>query len=208
MRRGAVTALVAASALSCLSRPALVTQLFTIDPPPERAAAPAGRGRAVAVRRVSVAAPFDGRELVYRTGAYRLERDPYAILAAPPAALLAEAIRRHLSQAGFVHEAGAASEAQGNDLLMDVDVRELSGDFVHPEQPAGVIVVAFEISPAGAPAPLFRKAYARRMVLRHRTADAVVTAWNQGLAEMLLELERDLDAALSRRPPPAPPPGQ
>ena len=112
MRRGAVTALVAAAAVSCLSRPALVPQLFTIDPPPERAAAPAGRGRRVAVRKVSVAAPFDGRELVHRTGAYRLERDPYAILAAPPAALLAEAIREHLGQAGFAGEAGEARGAR------------------------------------------------------------------------------------------------
>ncbi len=43
VQRGAVTALVAAAAVSCLSRPALVPQLFTIEPPPERAAAPAGR---------------------------------------------------------------------------------------------------------------------------------------------------------------------
>ena len=43
-------------------------QLFTLDPPMERAASPSRRGRAVVVRRVTVAAPFEGRELVYRTG--------------------------------------------------------------------------------------------------------------------------------------------
>jgi hypothetical protein len=38
----------------------------------------------------------------------------------------------------------------------------------------------------------------RRSVLPHRTADAVVTAWNEALADLLSELERDLDAALTR----------
>jgi len=201
LRPGAVTALVAAGALSCLSRPALVPQLFTLESPPERAGSPAGRGRAVAVRRVTVAAPFEGRELVYRTGAYRLERDPYASLVAAPAALLADAVRAHLRQAGFVREAADSSEAPAPALPMDVDLRELSGDFVHPEQPAAVIVVAFEVSSAGGASPLFRKVYARRTILSHRTADAVVTAWNAELADVLAELERDLDAALRRSAP-------
>ena len=202
MRPGAVTALVAAGALSCLSRPALVPQLFTLDPPMERATSPSGRGRAVVVRRVIVAAPFEGRELVYRTGAYRLERDPYATLVATPAALLTDAVRDHLGQAGFVREVADPSEAPP--LPMDVDLRELSGDFIHPEQPAAVIIVAFEVSPAGAVSPIFRKVYARRSVLSHRTADAVVTAWNAELADVLDELERDLDAALPRSAPPGP----
>lgn len=196
MGRGAVTALVAAGALSCLSRPALVPQLYTLEPPPERVASPAGRGRAVVVRRVTVAAPFDGRELVYRTGAYRLERDPYAILVATPAALVADAVREHLGQAGFVHEASDPSEAPAPALSMDVDLRELSGDFIQPDQPAAVIVVAFEVRPAGAASPIFRKVYTRRSVLSQRTADAVVTAWNKSLADVLSELDRDLDAAL------------
>jgi uncharacterized lipoprotein YmbA len=208
VRREAVTALVVASALACLSRPAFVPQLFTIEPPPEQAASPAGRSGAVAVRRVRVAAPFDGRELVYRIGPYRLERDPYAMLAASPAALLAEALRSHLRQARLVREDGEAGAGRGPALLLDVDVRELSGDFVHPERPEGVIVVAFEVFQAGTSSPLFRKVYARRTVLGHRTADAVVAAWNQGLAEMLRELERDLDAALSGRSAPNPPPGR
>jgi uncharacterized lipoprotein YmbA len=201
LRRGAVPALVAASTLACLSRPALVPQLFTLDPPPARAASPGGRGPAVVVRRVTVAAPFEGRELIYRTGAYRLERDPYATLVATPAALLADVVRAHLVRAGFVREAADPSEAPAPALPMDIDLRELSGDFVHPEQPAAVIVVAFEVRLAGAASPIFRKEYARRTVLPHRTADAIVTAWNAELAEVLGELERDLDAAL-RRPAP------
>jgi hypothetical protein len=198
--RGAATALLAVSALSCLSKPALVPQLFTLDPPPpERAASLPGRGRALVVRRVTVAAQFEGRELVYRTGAYRLERDPYATLVATPAALLADAVREHLDQAGFVREASDPSEAPG--LAMDVDLRELSGNFIHPERPAAVIVVAFEVRPAGAVFPIFRKVYARRSALSHRTADAVVTAWNAELADVLGELERDLDAALPHSAP-------
>jgi uncharacterized lipoprotein YmbA len=199
VRRGASAALVAAWTLSCFSRPTLVPQLFTIDPPLERPAAPAARRRTLALRRVNVAAPFDGRELVYRTGPYRLERDPYAVLAAPPAALLTEAIRSDLT--GSIDDAGAARGAHGPDLLLDVDVGELSGDFVRPEQPAAVLVVTFEVSSPGAASPLFRKVYARRAALTARTAEAVVTAWNEALAQSLRDLERDLDAALSRPSP-------
>jgi uncharacterized lipoprotein YmbA len=111
-----------------------VPQLFTLDPPNERAASRPGRGRAVVVRRVTVAAPLEDRELVYRTGAYRLERDPYAILVATPAALLTDAVRDHLGQAGFVREAADPSAAPA--LPMDVDLRELSGDFIHPDRPS------------------------------------------------------------------------
>lgn len=193
----AVTVLFAAGALSCLSRPTLVPQLFTLDPPTKRVAS-AGPGRPVVVRRVTVAAPFDGRELVYRTGAYRLERDPYATLVASPAALLAEAVRKQLDQAGFVHGAADRSEAPPLALPMDVDLRELSGDFVHPDQPAAVIVVSFEVRPVRTGSATFQKVYARRTILPHRTADAVVTAWNAQLADVLSELERDLGAALSR----------
>jgi uncharacterized lipoprotein YmbA len=208
VRREAVTALLAACALSCLSRPALAPQLFTIDPQTEPPASPVGRGRTLAVRRVHVASPFDGRQLVYRTGPHQLERDPYAMLAASPAGLIAEALRNHFGQAGFVQEAGEGGEAGGRELRMDVDVRELSGDFVHPDRPEGVIVVAFEVFPGGAGSPLFRKVYERRTVLRQRTADAVVMAWNQGFAEMLRELDGDLETALSGRTAPSTSPGR
>jgi cholesterol transport system auxiliary component len=197
VRRGVVTALVVASTASCLSRPALVPQLFTIDPPPERVAPPSGHGCAVVVRRVSVAPPFDGRELVYRTGPHQLERDPYASLAAPPAGLLGDAVRAYFAETGFIRKAGEAGDAGAPELVMDVEVRELSGDFARPEQPAAVIAVVFEVALAGAARPRFRKLYVRRSVLTHRTADAVVTGWNGGLADLLGELERDLDSALA-----------
>jgi uncharacterized lipoprotein YmbA len=191
-----MTVVATIAATSCLSRPALVPQLFTINPPAERAAVP-DRVRAIALRQVSVAPPFDGVELVYRIGPYRLERDPYASLAAPPATLLAEAIRTELARARFARENGAG-EARPPGLLLDVEVRELSGDFIRRDQPAGVLVIGFVVSPDAGP-PLFRKVYARRMALSHRTADAVVTAWNQELAEMMRELERDLEASLLRQ---------
>jgi uncharacterized lipoprotein YmbA len=202
LRRGALTALVVASTVSCLSRPALVPHLFTIDPPQERVASSTDPGCAVVVRRVSVAPPFDGRELVYRTGPHQVERDPYASLAASPAAFIADAVREYLGEAGFSRKAGEAREPRPPEVVMDVEVRELSGDFVRPEQPAAVIAIAVEVSAAGAAAPLFRKAYVRRSVLPHRTADAVVTAWNDGLADLLRELGRDLEAALSSRSAP------
>jgi hypothetical protein len=177
----------------------LVPQLFTIDPPPTSA-----RPRTIVVRKVSVAPPFDGRELVYRTGPHRLERDPYAVLAAPPADLLAEAIRGHFS------EPGPADEAHRPELLLDVDVAELSGDFVNPDRPASVLIVTFRASWAGAGSPVvYRKVCTRRIAIARRTAEAVVTAWNEGLADVLLELERGLDTAPPPgRPTPAPPPAE
>ncbi len=200
MRSGAPPILVVAFALSCLSRPALVPQLFTIDPPPRLSVPRAARARPIVITRVSVAPPFDGRELVYRTGPHRLERDPYAVLAAPPADLLAEAIRNYFSGPGSVDEAAQAVEARGPEVRLDVDVAEISGDFANPEQPAGVLVFAFRVSRANAGSPVvYRKVYTRRIAIASRTAEAVVTAWNEGLADVLRELERGLDAA----PPPA-----
>jgi hypothetical protein len=176
-----------------------VPQLFTIDTPPEHIASSDSHRCAVVVRRVSVTPPFDGRELVYRTGPHQLERDPYARLAATPAALLADAVREYLGEAGFIRKVGETREVRAPELVMDVEVRELSGDFVRPEQPAAVIAIAFEVSASGAVGSLFRKVYVRRSALPHRTANAVVTAWNDAFADLLGELARDLDAALSGR---------
>jgi hypothetical protein len=194
-------AAIVAGALSCLSRPALVPQLFSLDPPPLRADSPAGHRRAVVVRRVTVAAPYEGRELVYRTGAHRFERDPYAALVATPAALLGDAVRAQLGQAGFGPDSSDPREAPAPPLPMDVDLRELSGDFVNPEQPAAVLAVAFEVAPANAGTSVFRKVYARRAILSQRTAEAVVAAWNAELADVLGELGRDLEAALRHSAP-------
>src|SRR5271157_2025090 len=80
-RAGWQVALLAAACLlgGCLSRPHLDKQTFVFGTTPTPAANPAPAShRVVAIRSLRVAAPFDGRSLVYRTGEFSYQSDPFA----------------------------------------------------------------------------------------------------------------------------------
>src|SRR5579863_3067298 len=61
----------------CLSKPALNRQTFAFSLA-ETAQTNITTSRVLAIRKLDVAAPFDGRTMVYRTGESVFVRDPYA----------------------------------------------------------------------------------------------------------------------------------
>jgi uncharacterized lipoprotein YmbA len=203
----AALAVAVASLSACLSRPPLVPQTFSIDPPPVRLTPPSAGARVISLKRVEVAAQFDRKELLYRTGDHRLERDPYASFAAPPGDMITEAIRGYLRNARFVRDVVSPGSELPADLLIEVYVSDLSGDFARPDDVAAVMTLQLQVSPAAAsgqpPQPLLRKEYSRRIRLSRRTADAVVTAWNQGLADIMKDFVGDLEVAVARASPEA-----
>ncbi len=188
----------------CLSKPALVTELFSIDPPAPREGPLSSGARVLCLRRVEVASQFDGKGLLYRTGDHRLERDPYASFAAPPGDMLTAAIREYLRNAAFVRDVVEPGGEVAPDLLVEVYASELSGDLRRADEAAGVLSLQFLVVSAAGPGapmpPLLRKEYSRRTRLPRRTADAVVAAWNQGLAEIMRDFLGDLEAVLERTP--------
>ena len=238
---GCLTAVAVAG--GCLAKPALVPQLFSIDPPAVEEPRRSAGAYVVSVKKVQVAPLFEGRDLIYRTGEHRLERDPYASFAAPPSDMLTGAVRAYLRNAAFAREVVEPGGALRPDLLIEVYAAEISGDLRRADDAAAVLRLRVLVIPGGGAGtsplpravalathdrasthyeealaerglipggsdrhpgpPLLDKEYASRIRLPRRTADAIATAWNQGLSAVMKELVDDLQAVLARAPPPA-----
>jgi uncharacterized lipoprotein YmbA len=185
----------------CLARPALVPKTYSIDAPAQAKPASDPSAPVLEMRPVEVAAELEDPGLLYRLEGHRLERDPYAVLAATPAEVLTQAVEGHLRGAGVARSVVEAGSALPADWLVDVHALDLAGDFTRPDAPAGVVVLQFRVRPAaGVGAPIVDRIYESRRPLPRRTATAVVAAWNEGLAEIVRSFAGDLGQALAARP--------
>ena len=194
----------------CLSKPALVPQIYSLDSPPERTASRLADARVISLRDVEVAPQFDHTDLLYRTGDHRLESDPLARFAAPPGAMLTDSIRAYLLNASFVRDVVSPGDDAPVDLLVEARATELSADFTAAGEAAALVTLDFVVASPRGSAPggsIFRKQYARRARLSRRTAGALVDAWNLEVADIMHDFLRDLEAFLTSAPAVAKPGG-
>ena len=172
----------------CLARPHLDRQSFIFAPPSPPAPAAAPGGRVLGIRTLQVAAPFEGRAFVYRTGEFSYDRDPYAQFMVPPAEGLISPICRWWREAGEFRDVAEAGSALKPDTLVEIHVGQLYGDFRPLENPAAVLAIRFVFfdAPNGAPGKvILRREYSRGIPLKARTAAALIEGWNQALAQIL-----------------------
>jgi hypothetical protein len=178
----------------CLARPHLDKETFAFTPAPPLASQVTAGHRVLGIRTLKVAAPFAGREFVYRTGESSYDRDPYAEFMVPPAEALETPIRIGLRQTGVfgaVVEAGSASKP---DTLAEIHVDQLFGDFRHPGSPTAVMTVRFVFfdAPNGmAGKEIMQREYTREIPLKAPTAAIVMDGWNKALAEILVSAAGD-----------------
>ena len=185
-------------ATGCLSRPAMVSQSFSIDPPAPQSTGSPG-GVVLALARVDVAPPYSGMSFVYRTGEHGLGRDPYARFAAPPAWLLTAAIRGYLINADFVRDVVAPGTGTRSQATVEVAVSKLEGE-LRPGGSSAVLTLRLRVfsDPGGTdgPSEILLKTYSKTMPIPRSTAKDLVNGWNQGLAEVMAEFQADLRASL------------
>src|SRR5262249_3348033 len=128
--------------------------------------------------------------LVYRTGDYAYEHDPYAQFLVPPAESLRPALESYLLASGLfgaVAEQGSLLEAN---TLLEVYVQQLYGDFRDGAEPAAVLEMqlTFYNATNGTPTQvLFKKDYVQRVALTARTAAAVIAGWNKALKQIMTQ---------------------
>jgi uncharacterized lipoprotein YmbA len=177
----------------CLSKPALNRQTFAF-PIPEAALTNNTTSRVLAIRRLDVAAPFDSRPLVYRTGESTFVRDPYAEFLENPrdtlSVVVREWLRNHKTFAAVV-EPGSALKP---DTFVEIAVVRLYGDFRKPKQPAAILTMRFLFFDATNAIPgraLLEKEYTRSTTLDSATPAALMGGWNQSLAQILTEVSAD-----------------
>ena len=194
-----LSALALSAATGCLSRPAMVSQSFSIDPPAPQSTGSQG-GVVLALARVEVAPPYSGMSFVYRTGEHGLGRDPYARFAAPPGWLLTAAIRGYLMNADFVRDVVAPGAGTGSQATIEVSVSKLEGE-LGPNGSAAVLTLRFRVfadrDSARGPSEILLKTYSKTIPISRSTAKDVVNGWHQGLAEIMAEFQADLRGFLA-----------
>src|SRR5271154_5248015 len=185
----------------CISRPALNKQTFTFNAPAISTTNVVAGDRVLCIRNLQIAAPFEGRSLVYRTGEFSYVRDPYAEFLEPPAEELLAPMRGWLRDSGNFIAVTEAGSALKPDLLVEISVSQIFGDFRQPEHPAAVVTMRFVFfnAPNGVPGKvILQQEYSRRIPLSAPTAAALMEGWNQALPEIVAEVSSDFRAGLPK----------
>jgi hypothetical protein len=185
----------------CISRPALNKQTFTFNTPTISATNVLAGDRVLGIRNLQIAAPFEGRSLVYRTGEFSYVRDPYAEFLGLPAEELLAPMRGWLHNSGNFIALTEAGSALKPNTLVEISVSQLFGDFRQPEHPAAVLTMRFIFfdAPNGVPGKaILQQEYSRSIPISAPNAAALMDGWNRALAEILAEVSSDFRAGLPK----------
>ena len=178
-----------------LTRPALVKQTYLLDP---RLPAPAAKMQAGTLRMgtVNVAAPFRGRSFVVRDSEFVFDSDFYHEFFVAPGVMIADATAQALVRGKVFTVVTRPGVVVDADWVLDGFVGALHADARDAAKPAAVLEVTYFLSrdDGGASAPVWSRAYAKRIAFATSSTDAYVTALNTALSEILAELARDLAA--------------
>lgn len=185
----------------CISRPALTRQTFAFSAPTIFGTNAVASGHVLGIRKLQIAAPFNDRSFVYRTGEFSYVRDPYAGFLESPADEFLAPMRGWLRDNGSFSAVAEAGSALKPDTLVEISVSQLFGDFRQPEHQAAVVTIQFVFfsAPNGVPGKvILQREYSRRIPLSAPTAAALMEGWNQALTEILTEVSSDFRACLPK----------
>jgi cholesterol transport system auxiliary component len=178
----------------CLSRPYLKKETFSFDTPVAATTNVIKDSHVLGIRSLKIAAPFEGRSFVYRTGEFSFERDPYAEFLVPPAEALMSPVCEWLRRNGNFSAVVEAGSALKPDTLVEIGVSQLFGDFRQPEHPAAILTMRFVFFDAtnGVPGKaIFQQGYSRSIPLGTPATAELMKGWNQALDEILVQMSSD-----------------
>ena len=211
-RRGALqrlAAIVAVSAIegctSIITRPAPVRRTFLLDPPLPPAAGQGPKAGVLRIGAINVAAPFRGKQFVYRTSDLGFESDFYDEWFVPPGTMLADAVAKGLAAARVFERVVAAGTAgHAGDFVLDGFVSALFGDTRAGARASANLTVSFYLTAIDVPgsAPVWTREYAQRSDVVGAGPDALAQGLNSALGAVLRGLARDLAAADLPKPAP------
>jgi ABC-type uncharacterized transport system auxiliary subunit len=189
-----------ASACS-LTRESPVKDTYLLEPAmPAAVAKP--QPMSVRVATVSVAAPFRGRNFVYRTGALKYVTDFYVEFLVPPQAMLTEQTSRALEAAHVFTRVVPPGSGGDSDVTLEGFASALYADASGGNPASAEIAITYYLFPSfgGGSTPVWSHDYRRHVDLTAQTPAAYATALNSAFGEILAELTKDLAAVQIPKP--------
>ncbi|MBU2547201.1 MAG: membrane integrity-associated transporter subunit PqiC [Proteobacteria bacterium] len=161
---------------------------------PDRVPPPAA-GPVLKVRPFRVSPQYEAKGFVYRTGDSSYASDFYNEFFIPPGPMLTDQTIKWLAAAGLFGRVTDDPGRQRPDYVLEGALNLLYADFRNSQAPR--VVLEFKIfllsDRTAEPGVVFQKSYRRETpVGKGSGPEALVGAWNQGLAGLLADLEADL----------------
>jgi uncharacterized lipoprotein YmbA len=142
---------------------------------------------------VAVAAPYDGKSLVYRLGDQRFEKDFYNIYTTIPAEMIANSERQWINKANIFAAAVGQSNSFFPYYILQTTVNEFYGDYrVKPEAVVSVEFFLTVVNGSKTNPLIGANRYTKRVALKDNTPEALVLGQQQALAEILNQYEEQL----------------
>ena len=193
------TVLIAVAALSAcsFSRPPVERTTYLLTATREAPAASAAKPVAVKVRPMRAVPLYERKEFLYRVDGERVVSDFYNEFAEAPESMLTAAVTGWLKNARLfasVVEPGVPVDAP---YTLDGSIVALYGDSRDPAKPAAEVAVQFYlVKQRGGPAPelVYDRVLRSRVDVAPGNPRALAAGYNKALAQILVQLERDLGA--------------
>jgi cholesterol transport system auxiliary component len=184
-----------------IGRPLPQVTTYIVDPPFEvRPSAVPRLPQSLRVGSVRVAATYAGSGLVYRLDDVRYVTDAYHVFGADPGAMLDSRMADWLGRTGPFSNVVPPGSTQPAPYVLEVTVGDLYGDFREGLAPAAVVSMQFILIDQASPRQ--KVAYERTIVSRVKlpkaSPDALVRGYGTAIAEILLQVATDLNAAVAR----------
>jgi hypothetical protein len=157
----------------------------------------------IALNRVAISSLFQSRSFTYRTGDNAYKQDPYAGFLIPPERALGDSIRASMRASGMFGRVVEPGSSLVPNLVAEVFINELYGDFRNPSQPVGRMemrFICYEVKDGAPGHIILDQVYARETSLKAKTPDALMAAWDADLHAIMEEIDSEYaKACVTRR---------
>jgi len=191
---GGVSIFLAAAILcSCASSPAWKRRAFAFSLPADPPSANA-QTNIVVLHRVSISPLFQSRSFTYRTAENSYEQDPYAGFLVAPERALAEPVRAWMRASGLFGRVVEPGSGLTPNLVAEVSINELYGDFRTAARPVGkmeIHFICYEVRDDNPGRIVLDKVRGHETPLVRKTPDALMAAWDADLREIMEEINSD-----------------
>ena len=167
---------------------------FSIQLDPPRHSPPKEHTQArtsLLIRRMQISPSFAGKNLVYKIGPHEFESDYYNEFLVAPEVNIYAAVMRWLENSQGLFRVVSPSSQLSADYILESNIYLLYGDF-SSEKPAAVMEIKFVLLDAKLLDARLEKRYHKRVILKEKSASALIEGYRDCLLQILQALQEDL----------------